>query len=261
MTRQIRGGNASTYRNGEYLTDTSSGCPRLIKLRAYDFQPSVSDPKTQKIFKLGHLFEEWYGEKHPELDKESEVRFNVTDDVEFIGHIDYSDKDYLYELKSVTSKNTYREVFRKLKPKIQNVLQLTTYMVALERDKGKLIYGSFVETVQYDKIDEIDDDEFEEICETIKPDETVEFLIEVQEDGKFLCNKEELDLTVTDIVDFWNAAADMICDEEVPAKPKKLKPTNYFSPCHFCEMKNICAIDYDSWNEFYLTVKNFIASR
>jgi hypothetical protein len=53
----------------------------------------------------------------------------------------------------------------------------------------------------------------------------------------------------------------MVVDEEVPAKPAKLGEKNYFGPCHFCDMKNICASDYDSWDQFYHTVKNFVAPR
>ena len=53
----------------------------------------------------------------------------------------------------------------------------------------------------------------------------------------------------------------LIMDEEVPDKPTRLNEKNYFGPCHFCDMKNICASDYDSWDEFYHTVKNFVAQK
>lgn len=261
MKLQIRGGNAAIYRNGEVRTDASSGCPRMFKLRSYQFQPAITEPRTLKVFKIGQMFEDWYGDTNPQLEKEREVRFDINEDVEFIGHIDYSDEDFLYELKSVTSKNTFREVFKKQKPKMQNVLQLATYMVALERDKGKLIYGSFTNTLQYDMLEELDDDKFEEICDTLKPDATMEFNITISDSGIFSCNGQELDLQVADIVEFWEAAAEIICDEEVPAKPAQLDPKSYFGPCSFCELKNICANEYDSWDQFYHTVKNFVACR
>lgn len=261
MKYQIRGGNAGMFRNGEYRTDTHNGCPRTIKLRAFSFQTAIEDPKTYKVFKIGHLFEDWFAAENPGLIKEHCVQFNVTESVEFIGHIDFMNDNYLYELKSVTSKNTYREVFKKGKPKEQNLLQLITYMVALERDKGKLIYGSYVKKMPYEKFEEIGDDEFEELCETIVPDDTIEFYIHMCENGNFYCNDEKIDIHVSDIVEFWNEAATMILDEDVPPKPEKLVDKNYFGPCHFCPAKNICASDYDSWDQFYNTVKNFIASK
>lgn len=258
---EIRGGNAGLYRNGEFRSDTSNGCPRVIKLRAYDFQPAITEAHTLKVFKVGHIFEEWFATENPSLQAEQEVCFNIKEDVDFVGHVDFINEDFIYELKSVTSKNTYRDVFRKEKPKAQNLLQLATYMVALERDKGKLIYGSFIDTITYDQFKELGDDDFEEMCETLKPDDTIEFLITIDEDGEFLCNGERTDIKVQDICAFWEAAADMLIDEDVPAKPEKLNQKNYFGPCHFCEMKNICAGDYDSWDQFYHTVKNFIAQR
>lgn len=261
MKLQIRGGNAAIYRNGEVRTDTSSGCPRMFKLRSYQFQPAITEPRTLKVFKLGQMFEDWYGDTNPQLEKEREVRFDINENVEFIGHIDYSDEDFLYELKSVTSKNTFREVFKKQKPKMQNVLQLTTYMVALERDKGKLIYGSFVKTVTYDQLEELGEDEFEEMCDTLKPDQTIEFNIHMCENGHFYCNNVEIGLHISDITEFWNKAASILIDEEVPAKPAQLDPKSYFGPCNFCELKNICANEYDSWDQFYHTVKNFVACR
>ena len=259
--RQLRGGNAGLFKNGEYRSDTPNGCPRMIKLRAYGFQPAVTEQSTHKVFALGHLFEEWFAKENPGLKCEHEVRFGITDSVEFVGHVDFINDDFLYELKSVTSKNTFREVFKKQKPKEQNLLQLMTYMVSLERDKGKLIYGSFVKTITYDMFEELSDDKFEEMCETLKPDDTIEFLVTIDEDGEFLCDGKRTDISVSDICEFWNVASEMIMDEDVPAKPEKLGEKNYFGPCHFCEMKNICASDYDSWDQFYNTVKNFIAQK
>lgn len=261
MTLQIRGGNAGLFRNGEYRTDSNNGCPRMIKLRSYGFQAGVEDPATLKVFKLGHMFEDWFAVENPGLTREHCVKFNISQKVEFVGHVDFMSDDYLYELKSVTSKNTYREVFKKGKPKEQNLLQLITYMVALERDKGKLIYGSYTKKITYEQFEELGDDEFEEMCETLVPDDTIEFHIHMCEDGHFYCNNVELDIHITDITEFWQEASLMILDEDVPPKPTKLAEKNFFGPCHFCPAKNICASDYDSWDQFYLTVKNFIASR
>lgn len=261
MSYQIRGGNAAIYRNGEYRTDTNAGCPRMIKLRSHGFQVGIEDPATIKVFKVGHLFEEWFDKENPGLIKEHCVQFQINPSVEFVGHIDFMNDDYLYELKSVTSKNTYREVFKKGKPKEQNLLQLITYMVALERDKGKLIYGSFTKKITYEQFEEIGDDEFEELCETLVPDDTIEFHIHMCENGHFYCNNVELDIHINDITEFWQEASLMILDEDVPSKPVKLSEKNFFGPCHFCPAKNICASDYDSWDQFYNTVKNFIASK
>ena len=258
---QLRGGNAGLYKNTEYRTDTSNGCPRIIKLRAHGFQPAITEASTQKVFKLGHLFETWFAVENPSLTPEHEVRFSITEDVEFVGHVDFINDDFIYELKSVTSKNTFRDVFKKKKPKEQNLLQLITYMVALERDKGKLIYGSFINTITYDKFETLGDDEFEQMCEDIKPDDTIEFFITLSSDGQFYCDGNPLDISVSDICEFWDKASQMIMDEEVPDKPTRLNEKNYFGPCHFCDMKNICASDYDSWDEFYHTVKNFVAQK
>lgn len=249
------------YRNGEYRTDTNSGCPRMVKLRSHGFQAAIEDPSTLKVFKVGHLFEDWFASENPGLTREHCVQFQINPSVEFVGHIDFMNEDYLYELKSVTSKNTYREVFKKGKPKDQNLLQLITYMVALERDKGKLIYGSFTKKITYEQFEEIGDDEFEELCETLVPDDTIEFHIHMCENGHFYCNNVELDIHINDITEFWHEASLMILDEDVPPKPAKLGEKNFFGPCHFCPAKNICASDYDSWDQFYNTVKNFIASK
>lgn len=260
--KQIRGGNAAIFRNGEFRTDSSSGCVRIAKLRSNDFQAAIDEPRTLKVFKIGHMFEDWfqYQSKTP-LKKEEQVKFEINKDVEFIGHIDYMDDEFLYELKSVTSKNTYRDVFKKKKPKMQNVLQLATYMVALERDKGKLIYGSFLKTVSYDQLEELGDDEFEDMCDTLKPDELMEFNIHMCENGHFYCNNVEIGIHILDITEFWNEAAKLIINKDIPPRPEKLDSKSFFGPCDYCPLKDICANEYDSWDEFYQTVKNSIAAR
>ena len=208
-----------------YLIDFLHKTPKVSQVNI----DGIAAVEAKYNFTFPASLREWFATENPMLQAEQEVCFNIKEDVDFVGHVDFINEDFIYELKSVTSKNTYRDVFRKEKPKAQNILQLATYMVALERDKGKLIYGSFIDTITYDQFKELGDDDFEEMCETLKPDDTIEFLITIDEDGEFLSNGERTDIKVQDICAFWEAAADMLIDEDVPAVPQAVADIHFLS--------------------------------
>ena len=109
----IRGSNTGIYQ-ATYMSESNSGCPRTSILRHSNIQLQFND-KTHIVFKIGALFEDWFGEnelKDKDFIKEKEASIS-TDTMLFGGHIDYFSDGKCYELKSLTSSNTYKKTLGK----------------------------------------------------------------------------------------------------------------------------------------------------
>lgn len=250
--KQLRGGNSVGYiRNGVLFSDSSSGCLRRIFLRANGVEETNHDKRTLNVFALGHyseeLFEETYLKGKFEYDKEKKVVVPLSDLVEFAGSSDYVVKDCVYELKSCTSSNTYKKVFKDGNWKQDNLVQLVNYMIALEIPVGKLCYTSFCDKMDYKDLAKYSEEEVLELARQSKK-ETKVFNVTITEEGKICVENVVVPLTVKDIMTFQEVAADVLGNQKVYLDRPSQEEASFFSPCGYCPASSVC--DSFEYNRF-----------
>lgn len=166
------------------------------------------------------------------------------------GHIDYIDDEFLYELKSVTSKNTHSAVFKKGEPKAANVLQLLTYMVALERDKAKLIYGSYTHISDYSKLMKMRTEDIAPLFVGAVP-VMREFLVEIDPQGNALVDGEPFhNIHVSELLEFQDNLHELVKKRILPPRIEPLEPSAWTSPCKYCPLQALCDSPVDDLEEF-----------
>jgi len=240
-TMTLRGGNCTGYiKNGQLIAEDSNGCLRRILLRALGVEESI-DHRTENVFHLGHLSEELFEQDKLQgitYEKEKHVEHPITDKVKFSGHSDYVG-ERVYELKSATSYNTYKKVFTKGTPKISNVVQLCTYMLALEIPEGSLCYTSYTDVLDYKDMGGYTKEQVTSYANaSIR--ETKFFTVTIDDDGGFELDGNSLDFNVDNLLQFQRTAADVLENEYIyPDRPASLE-TTMFNACTFCKLKPLC---------------------
>lgn len=240
----IRGSSSGIFRNGEFIGSSDSNCPRKTILRHLDVQ-QVHSKKTLEIFSIGHQFEEYFASIHPEFQREVEV---ITPTVK--GHVDFVSDDYIYETKSVTSKNTHREVFKNGVPKPANVLQLLTYMVAMERDKAILVYGSYTSITDYSKLMKMRTEEIAPLFKGAVP-LMREFLVEISPEGNALVDGEPFhNIHVSELLEFQDNLHELVRQRILPPRIESLEPGAWSGPCQYCPLQTLCDSGISDLEEF-----------
>ena len=230
----IRGSSSGVFRNNEFISATDVACPRKTILRHLKIEETVN-PKTQAIFKIGHYFEEYFKTLHPELEAETLVTGDGWE-----GHADFTSSDHVWELKSVTSKNTYNQVFKKGLPKEQAVIQLASYMLQLEISTGTLVFGSFCHIATYDKLMKMKLHEIAPLFENAVP-EMKEFAVEINEDGGVLLDGVSfMGLHVSELMEFQAQLHELVKNDVLPPRVEALKPDAWSDPCKFCKLAMLC---------------------
>lgn len=249
----IRGSSSGLIRNGEFLGSSDTNCPRKTILRHLDIQ-QVHSRHTLEIFNIGHQFEEYFASLHPEMQREFEI---VTPTVK--GHIDFVDDEFLYELKSITSRNTHNSVFKKNEPKSTNVLQLLTYLVAMERQKGKLIYGSYTHICTYDKLSKMRTDDIKPLFVGAVP-VMKEFLVEIDDDGNALVDGEVFhNIHVSELIEFQDTLHELVKQRILPPRIEPLEPSAWTNPCKFCPLNTLCDSGISDLEEFVETAEEIFS--
>lgn len=230
----IRGSSNGIYRNEEFLSATDVACPRKTILRHLEIQETINE-KTQEIFKIGHLFEDWYAQKHPHYEREREIIAPG-----FKGHCDFSNGEEIVETKSCTSKNTYKEVFKQGKCKVQYVIQLACYMTMLEVPKGRLVFGSYVHIADYSKIQKMDIEDIQPLFANAEP-ELKEFIVTINTDGMVLVDGEIFyGINITEILAFQSELHRFVKQDELPPRVQSIDPSGKINPCQYCKLSYLC---------------------
>jgi CRISPR/Cas system-associated exonuclease Cas4 (RecB family) len=240
----VRGSSAGVYRNGEFLSDSDTACPRRTWLRHKNVQEKISK-FTEQIFNIGFQFENYFGTL---VEGQKEVEVNTPN---FGGHADLVTDDCVYETKSVTSKNTYKKVFKEKTPKSSHLIQLCHYLIQMERQKGKLVYGSFLtKEIEYGKLKKMRPDAIPALMENAIP-EIKEFLIEISDDGFILVDGEHFEnLHVSEFLDFIEEVSALINANELPPRVEPLTPNAWGDVCKFCPFLMVCDSNPTSLEDF-----------
>ena len=256
--KQLRGGNSSIMKNGVLYGASSSNCLRMILLRDKGIQ-SEPDERSKKVFAIGHLNEDLFEKDHLQdvegLEKEKEYVIGVHDNVDFCGHIDFASPGHLFELKSCTSENTYKKVFTNKKYKIENLIQLATYMLMSETPQGFLCYTSYTDKIQYKALDKLEMDDILQLAEESER-ETVMIPVTFNEEGEVLANGKGSGVFVADILEFQEAAINVLDNDLIHAdRPESFELNTKFTACYSCPLSNLC----NEWEEKRFSTDEFVS--
>ena len=241
----IRGSSAGLLRHGEFLGDSASICPRRTILRHLEIEETHS-AITKEVFSIGHYFEKYFEKLHPECEFEK----LVTIDGVLQGHSDAVSADMVYELKSVTSKNTKTKVIKNGHPKTDNVLQLATYLLALERTQGKLIYGDFTHISTYDKLTKMRPSDIAPLFENAIP-VMKEFLVEIDDNGFVLVDGENFyNINVTELIEFQDKLHELVKSRTLPPRIEPLESNSWTNACKWCKLAPLCDSGVEDLEEF-----------
>lgn len=216
----------------------------MVLLRDKGIQLPI-DAKTKKVFLVGglneDLFERDYLSDTSNVTKEMEVQVGLSDNVVFVGHVDLHIPGLIYELKSCTSDNTYKKVFVEGKYKKENLIQLATYLLMTETPEGYLCYTSYTDKIQYKSLDKIDETVIPQLAEESER-ETVFIPVTFSDDGKVLANSADSDIKIEDILEFQEAAVNVLENDVVyPDRPEPFDPNDRFTACSSCPLNSVCS--------------------
>ena len=223
----VRGGNSAFCKDGVFHSYDSNGCPRSVLLRAHGIEAPVDDIRTQKTFNVGFMNEDLFVKHYMQgicTSLDHAIDDPITDKINFEGHADVVTDNLVFELKSVTSRNTW-EMVRKGKYKVSNLAQLVNYMLSRKATKGFLVYSlyAYVQGLEL-------------------PD--IFFEVDLDSDGNILVNGKETGFHLNDIVADRQTKARVLENNEVYDK-RPVNPTGDKSPCHYCDFKALC----DRWDK------------
>lgn len=231
----IRGSSAGIFRNGEFVSDADTACPRRTILRHLNIQETIS-AFTKQIFAIGFKFEDHYGALVPDAAKEVAITTP-----NFSGHADAVTDDVVIETKSVSSKNTYKQVFKQGIVKSNHLIQLCHYLIQMERQKGRLVYGSYVsKTIDYSKLKAMHPDKIPALMENAVP-EIREFDVVIDDDGFIMVDGEPYqNLHVSEFLDFISELTALIEADELPPRVEPLTPNSWGDVCKWCPFNLVC---------------------
>lgn len=233
MTNKLstRGAHSSFVKDGYCHTDSNVGCSRILLLRERGVQ-EVHDAATLARFKVGMDNEAYYCRTFLQgLIYRTDVQLAKGD---FMGHADVITHDTVYELKSVTSENVWKNV-QNGKYKLSNLAQLIGYMWASGKGDGVLAYTMYR-------------------GDPLAPISTKQFSVKLCDDGTIVVDGVLITYTLQD----WHAHQAYLLHDlngthlhvDMPLSPGE----SFFTPCTWCFANNVC----DKFNAFTQTTNEFV---
>jgi hypothetical protein len=264
----LRGAHSALITSTGVILGSQNACLRAAFLREYaeevDGFRLQPDLRASITFGLGHTIEDVFESRLKtsgiNYTKEKLIVDPITDKVNFCGHMDFVNEDegYPYELKSISSTNTAEKVLIYSKPKLENLMQLSCYMVAMGADKAKLCYGNMV----YHKWVGVEEEVWDHakalkhasvICQkdrlskalTIRIEPCFKiFEISIDSEGIVSYDNHRTSISVEDIVRYREEAAKYLETKTFPTlRPEPIEGD--FPVCYSCKWKNECK----AWDE------------
>jgi len=233
----VRGSNSGFFKDGKFHSDSQVSCPRITLTRRYGVEEPVDNIRTQKTFALGHLNEELFI-KHYLADafvkREAEIREPITENIDFVGHVDVEIEGLLFELKSVSSNNTWK-IVKDGGYKVSNLAQAVSYMFSRQLQTGYLVYSLYAYVAGIDL-----------------PDVFLEITIDAE--GEILVNNKKTGYSLEHIVLDRQTKA-MVLENDLVYPERPVNPKGDKSPCYYCPFKTVC----DKWDKKEIsTTQEFI---
>ena len=191
----------------------TSGCPRyqVAGIRE-DFPPLYSA--------IGAIGEEYHIARLGTIEeREISIRKEVAPNVYVSGRYDGICSEFVYEFKTTLSRNLYTSIINKGEFLLTHLGQLVTYMVMLERSRGKLCvaYAHFNKAVTQLEF---------------KPRD---FIVELR-DNDIYVDDVKTEYTVSQLMKFYSIVAQAHLSEALPPATMNDKA------CNGCSLINICGL-------------------
>jgi hypothetical protein len=121
----------------------------------------------------------------------------------------------------------------------------------MERQKGKLVYGSFLtKEIEYAKLKAMHPDAIPALMKNVVP-EIREFLVEITDDGFINVDGEPYqNLHVSEFLDFIEEVSALINANELPPRVEPLTPNAWGDVCKFCPFVEVCNSNPTSLEDF-----------
>jgi hypothetical protein len=247
MTIEIRAGNSAFADETKNFTEDSNGCYRVILMRSmgYEQAPKDSFEKMRQsiTFAVGHACEDVHEEYHTSLgrllEKEKAGSKEYYPGVPCNCHADFVVTDermsatWLEEHKSVSSINTWLQVFERGSPKANNIAQCLTNCDILDVLDGRLIYtGVIYSPGGRSTAKTTEQKEWPPIQPYAKM-----FTVNKDDNGVVYLNGEEYEYSWENVLIHKREASRCVAKEEV----SKIKPATS-KACSYCSLKKICKL-------------------
>jgi hypothetical protein len=256
--KEIRSGNSAFSDEDKNYTTDGNGCFRVILMRSlgYEQAPKDSFEKMRQAitFAVGHACEDVHEEYHASrgrlLEKEKAGSKEYYPGIPCNCHADFVVTDermcatWLEEHKSVSSINTWLQVFEEGHPKENNVAQCITNCDILDVEDGRLIYtGTIYSPGGRSTAKSTPDKEWPPIQPYPKM-----FSVNKDQNGVIYLNGEEYKFNWGHVLTHKRIASECVAKEEV----SKIKPASS-KACSYCSLRKICQlfdkgnINQDEW--------------
>ena len=238
----VRGGNSGVYNeHGETVADSPSQCLRMITLRAYGLSEPIS-LKTQLTFHVGFawesLFEKLLRASDVVTDLQVQRPIKEGGPIPWTGTVDFTAKingeDILFDTKSISSLNSYTDVFKDNKVKTSYVAQMVRYMYTLKIKKGFLVYASFI----YVSKNNVTAGQYRKMGEKSAAP-SIQAVSIIIENDLILVDGFEWKYDLADVLEHTLQAQNHLHNETV--EPLRPISDGDFSPCFSCYFKPVCA--------------------
>lgn len=254
----VRGGNSGFVRNGQQFASDANSCFRKILLRHHKIEEPI-DEGTKNVFAVGFFNEELFKQTLIKEDlmfmADVELYEQVTKNVSLVGHADFVVTEPLrsivFELKSITSKNSHKNIIEKGKYKLTNLAQCVRYMLMQETPYGVLRYTSFLEAVEYRIVKSQPWSVTEEKIKAIEPVSRC-FEIFINNDGDILVDGKPSSFHVDDILTHTKLAAKFL-ESNTVSHGRPLDPSGS-DTCQYCPFSKAC----DTFDTTNIKTEDFI---
>ena len=233
----FRGGNSAFADSKKNYSHDAGGCYRIILMRhlGYEARPIIDTEifRQSATFALGHANEEVMEKmlKIP-LEKEKSICKIYNNKHQFEGHIDLYNPavNEIYELKSISSINTYVDVFDNNKFKPNNLAQCCAYMQAMNSFRGYLIYTNFIYSPAATTTELKESKSWGRIQPCYK-----KFTVDISDNSTILVDGVDFKYGLQHIIHHQEEALNCMETETV----SKIKPMS--TACGFCTLRDLCS--------------------
>ena len=252
MNNYLPLGNSGQLVNGQIYDNSNQSCPRKIYARAVGFEEPIED-SSLVTFAVGNAVESVFFQKNPtwiasyrsptplapfDMFPDFNIRLEADAVLMKDGKI-----DKITELKSISSSKMAKKVFAEGEYKLENLVQLASYMVYLDVEKGFLYYQSTI----YHSF------ECAKTKYSIRAGDKKVFSVTINDHGYFMVDGNRTPVSVDSILRFGEYIACVLAGE-VPFK-QVLIPVSSSEPekgnvgCYYCPCKPYCEScdTWDSW--------------
>ncbi len=208
-----------TFMKGRLVyAEYSSSCLRKVLLSMH----GIKEPFPEHLRDAGAANEESYEttlkKAQTPYERELPVTMVIAPGVLLSGRIDFLiDSSRIVELKRVTSSSSWSKLKAAGAPRLANVAQIVSYMLAKELDSATLAYSYNSRGKEHE----------------------IHFSITIDLQGRILVDGQDFGFEVENILKFMQTAADNYNNGVVWDRPLNWD-SKFASPCTYCHFKTAC---------------------